>query len=115
MIAAARPLFTSARVDGDEMSLAMRWAQERAGQILDPHTAIGLAAARMADLDVPIVTLATAHPAKFPDAVERATGMRPSLPSRLDSMFDREERYDVLPATVEAVRAYVTERAVSIR
>jgi threonine synthase len=115
MIAAARPLFTSARVDGDEMALAMRWAQERAGQILDPHTAIGLAAARMADLDVPIVTLATAHPAKFPDAVERATGVRPGLPSRLGSMFDREERYDVLPATVEAVRAYVTERAVSIR
>ncbi len=115
MIAAARPLFTSARVDGDEMALAMRWAQERAGQILDPHTAVGLAAARMADLDVPIVTLATAHPAKFPDAVERATGMRPGLPSRLGNMFDREERYDVLPATVEAVRAYVTERAVSVR
>jgi threonine synthase len=114
MLAGAKPLFTSARIDGDEMAMAMRWAHERAGQILDPHTAVGLAAARMSDLDVPIVTLATAHPAKFRDAVERATGVRPGLPARLGGMFDREERYDVLPATVEAVRAYVTERAVSV-
>ncbi len=114
MIAGTRPLFTSARIDGDEMAMAMRWAHERAGQLLDPHTAIGLAAAREADLDVPIVTLATAHPAKFRDAVERATGVRPSLPARLGSMFDREERYDVLPATVDAVKAYVSERAVPV-
>jgi threonine synthase len=114
MIAGAKPLFTSTRIDADDMALAMRWAHERAGEILDPHTAIGLAAARASALDVPIVTLATAHPAKFRDAVEHATGVRPALPARLGSMFDREERYDVLPATVEAVKAYVSKRAVSV-
>jgi threonine synthase len=114
LIAAARPLFTSARIDADGMALAMRWASERGGQIIDPHTAIGLAAARVADLpaDVPVVTLATAHPAKFRDAVERATGSRPSIPARIGSLFEREERYDVLPGTVEAIRDYVSARAI---
>jgi threonine synthase len=62
-------------------------------------------------VDVPVVTLATAHPAKFPDAVERATGVRPSLPARVSQLFDREERFDVLPGEYEAVRDYVLARA----
>jgi threonine synthase len=112
MIGGAKPLFVSARLDGDAMTMAMRWAQEKAGQVIDPHSAIGLAAARAADLpaDVPIVTLATAHAAKFPDAVERATGVRPSLPSRIGGLFDRAEQFDVLPATPDAIKAYVAER-----
>jgi threonine synthase len=112
MIGGAKPLFASARLDGDAMAMAMRWVQEKAGQVIDPHSAIGLAAARAADLpaDVPIVTLATAHPAKFPDAVERATGVRPSLPSRIGGLFDRAEQFDVLPATPDAIKAYVGER-----
>jgi len=110
--AGAAALFTSARIDAEGTAMAMRWAHEGAGQVLDPHTAIGLAAAREAvlDADIPVVTLATAHPAKFRDAVERATGVRPSLPARVGSLFDRQERYDTLPATLEAVRDYVFER-----
>lgn len=106
-------LFTSCRVDADEMAMAMRWAHEGAGQVIDPHTAVGLAAARMAKLDsaIPVVTLATAHPAKFPDAVERATGVRPPLPARVGNLFEREEHYVRLPGTFEAVTAYVAERA----
>jgi threonine synthase len=113
MLSGARGLFVSARIDGDDMANAMRWAHDRAGQLLDPHTSVGLAAARRAGLasDVPIVTLATAHPAKFRDAVERATGSRPTMPGRLGGLFDREERFDTLPATLEAVRAYVLERS----
>ncbi len=107
----AAALFTSARVDLDDMALAMRWAHERAGQVIDPHTAIGLAAARRFDGDVPMVTLATAHPAKFGDAVERAVGLRPPLPARLGDLFEREERLAQLPATFEAVTAYIAERA----
>jgi len=109
----AATLFASDRIDLDDMALAMRWAYEKAGEVIDPHSAIGLAAARRAALpaDVPVVTLATAHPAKFPDAVERATGQRPILPSRMGDLFERAERYDTLPATFEAVTAYVTERA----
>ena len=109
----AAGLFTSARVDVDDMALAMRWAHEHAGQVIDPHTAIALAAARNAAGDVPMVTLATAHPAKFRDAVERATGIRPGLPGRVGDLFDREERYAVLDATFEAVSGYVADRAVA--
>ncbi len=116
MLASSKDLISSARIDPDGMALAMRWASERAGQVIDPHTAIGLSAARESDLgDVPIVTLATAHPAKFRDAVEQATGVRPSLPSRIGSLFDREERYDTLPATKEAVADYVAERATAAK
>ena len=121
MQAEARALFASARIDGDDMALAMRWANDHAGQLIDPHTAIGLAAARAQsctgglDAAVPIVTLATAHPAKFRDAVERATGLRPTLPARLAGLFDREERYAVLAPTLDAVRAFVIERASSNR
>ncbi len=112
MLTSARNLFASARVDADAMATTMRWASDKAGQVLDPHTAIGLHAARQAECgDVPVVTLATAHPAKFRDAVERATGIRPSLPPRVAGLFDRQERFDTLPATLDAVRAYVLERA----
>jgi len=112
--AGAAALFTSARIEGDDMQMAMRWACERAGQVIDPHTAVGLAAAARAEdlaADVPIVTLATAHPAKFPDAVERATGVRPHLPARIANLFEREERFAVLPATMDAVTSYIAERA----
>jgi threonine synthase len=113
----AARIFSSARVDADDMAIAMRWACEEAGQVIDPHTAIGLAAAHRADLpaDVPIVTLATAHAAKFRDAVERATGVRPALPKRVGNLFEREERFDVLPAELDAVIGYISARATPSR
>ena len=109
----AASLFASDSVDLDDMALTMRRTFERSCAVIDPHTAIGLAAARRAGLpaDVPVVSLATAHPAKFRDAVERATGQRPGLPSRIGDLFDREERYATLPGTFDAVTAYVAERA----
>ena len=111
----AAALFASDRVDLDDMTIAMRWAHDRAGQVIDPHTAIALAAARRADRsglgEVPIVTLATAHPAKFGDTVERAIGLRPSLPGRVGDLFDRTERYDTVDASFAAVSAYIAERA----
>jgi threonine synthase len=108
----AASLFASDRIEPDDMLRAMAWAHARADEILDPHTAIGLAAAQRVELapHIPIVTLATAHPAKFDDAVERATGIRPTLPPRVGDLFDREERYDVLPATFAAITGYVAER-----
>jgi threonine synthase len=113
----ASRLFSSHRVDADEMSLAIRWAHAGAGQVIDPHSAVGLAAALAAanDLpaDVPIVSLATAHPGKFRDAVERAIGIRPTLPPRVGNLFDREERYEKLPATFADVTAYIAGRAVA--
>jgi threonine synthase len=110
-VAQAATSFDSARVDSDAMATALRWAQEACGEIIDPHTAIALAAARASAGDTPVVTLATAHPGKFRDAVERASGVRPGLPRRAQGLFDREERYDVLPADLAAIEAYIAARA----
>jgi threonine synthase len=83
----------------------------RTGRLVDPHTAVGIGVAEstMAAGAAPMVCLATAHPAKFPDAVEQATGIRPPLPDRLAGLFDRPERFETLHAVdVGALRAYVT-------
>jgi threonine synthase len=109
--AAAAAIFDSARVDADTMARTIRWARDKCGQIIDPHTAVGLAAARASAGDTPVVTLATAHPAKFPDAVERAGGLRPVLPQRAQGLFDREERYATMAADLTTVEAYIAARA----
>ncbi len=104
----ASGLFSSASIDGDAMALALRWAQEHGGQIIDPHSAVGLAAARSLeiDADIPVVTLATAHPAKFREAVERATGVRPPLPARLaQPVRPRKSAMTRLPGDYDAVKA----------
>jgi threonine synthase len=109
----AAKLFSSARADANDMAQALRWANESAGELIDPHTAIGLHAARASGLprEVPVVTLATAHPAKFPEAVERATGQRPHLPARIGDLFEREERFDELPGDYDAIADYVAAHA----
>lgn len=109
----AAALFASCRADANDMAQAMRWACDRAGQVIDPHTAIGLHAARTAGLapQVPVVTLATAHPAKFRDAVERATGQCPPLPARVGDLFGRQERVTELHGTYAAVAEYVAAHA----
>lgn len=89
-----RGTFSGVRVD-DEATLAeIRRVYEADGVLVDPHTAVGIAAARAvpSDPDVPRIVLATAHPAKFPDAVEAATGVRPLLPDHLADLLDRDER-----------------------
>jgi threonine synthase len=109
--------FTSARADADEMAGAMRWAHEHCGQIIDPHTAIALHASRQSNIpvDIPVVTLATAHPAKFRDAVEQATGARPALPARICNLFEREERCVTLAGDYDTIRNYVLANAASRR
>jgi threonine synthase len=77
------------------------------GLLLDPHTATGTAAAHALEGDRPVVTLATAHPAKFPDAVERATGVRPPLPAHLADLFERPERTSTLANDLATVQAFV--------
>lgn len=106
-------LFISTSTDADAMTNAMRWAHDHTGHIIDPHTAIALHAARASGLpaEIPVVTLATAHPAKFREAVERATGIRPPLPARVGNLFDREERFIVLPGDYGAVRDHVLSNA----
>jgi threonine synthase len=77
--------------------------------LVDPHTAVGIHAARSVEHDpaVPMVVLATAHPAKFPDAVEESTGVRPELPARYAHLLTSEERVEHIPADLSAVEAIV--------
>ena len=103
--------FSGARFDDEETAATIAEVLDRHGVLLDPHTAIGVAAARSARVDpsVPMVVLGTADPAKFPDAVEAATGRHPMLPERLADLFDRPERLDHLPNDLAAVEGYVAE------
>ncbi len=102
-------LFDGWRLDDDETLAEIARLQRETGELIDPHSAIGVAAARAKARDraIPIVALGTAHPAKFPEAVERACGLRPDLPPRLADLFEREERYSVLPNDLAAVEAEI--------
>jgi threonine synthase len=88
---------------------------EETGLLVDPHTAVGIGAARMPRARSrhggPVVILATAHPAKFPDAVEQATGVRPSLPAPLVDLFERPERTAELANDLAAVQTFVDDVA----
>ncbi|MEX1206457.1 MAG: threonine synthase, partial [Dongiaceae bacterium] len=109
-------VFDAWRVDDPGTLRAIAELHRDSGLLVDPHTAVGVAAARARgrDREGPIVALATAHPAKFPDAVERATGVRPALPDRLAGLFDRPERVEVLPNDLAAVQGFIRD-AVALR
>ena len=108
----ARILFDGRRADDQRTIEVIRDIAQATGELIDPHTAVGIAAALEADLpaDVPLVALACAHPAKFPDAVTEATGQRPPLPDRLADLYQRPETFTRLPNDVEAVKQFVRDR-----
>jgi len=108
--------FGAARVDEKETTATIARMREETGELVDPHSAVGLAAAARlrGDVSVPMVTLATAHPAKFPDAVKAATGIHPELPPSMADLFEREERLDALPNDLGKVEAFIRERARSV-
>jgi threonine synthase len=97
--------------DDETLAMMERFHREN-GIIVDPHTAVGLAVAENLEVQTtsPIVFLATAHPAKFPDAVMRATGVRPDLPPHLVDLLTREERCTNLPNSASSVRDFIAER-----
>jgi threonine synthase len=105
----ARKIFDSHRVDEETTTATIAELHRETGILIDPHTAVALRAARDLDLPGPVVTLATAHPAKFPEAVERACGVRPELPAALADIYQREERYTVLPNDLARVQAHVRQ------
>ncbi len=113
VLARSRATFSAFSLD-DEATLAAIRAEHRAtGETLDPHSAIGVAAARARAKTpgLPVVALATAHPAKFGQAVEEATGIAPKLPPRLADLMERPERLTVLPNDLKTVQDYVLARA----
>lgn len=113
MLASINSLFQGYRLDDPATTDVIRRLYHETGELLDPHSAIGVAAGRVRRRDgtTPMVALATAHAAKFPDAVEAATGIRPALPQRLSDLYERPERYDVLPNDLEVVKDYVRQVA----
>ena len=105
----AQAAFGSARVDEAGTLRAIREAYEEHGYLLDPHTAVGVGAAKQVDLEGPVVCLACAHPAKFGSAVQKAAGTTPELPPPLAELENLETRCTVLPAQAGAVREYLTQ------
>jgi threonine synthase len=104
-----RTVFHGFRLDDAGTEAEIKRLHAASGYLADPHTAIGIAAAR-ANRPVPgvaTVAEATAHPAKFPEAIERATGIHPPLPPRMADLFEREERFVVLPNDLTAIEAQV--------
>jgi threonine synthase len=100
--------FGSGATDEAETALTIRQTLAETGELLDPHTAVGYAVARRLEASAsPMVTLATAHPAKFPDAVEKASGVRPALPPRLSGLLTAKERFTVLPNDIGRVRDFI--------
>ncbi|WP_284163544.1 threonine synthase [Frigidibacter sp. SD6-1] len=107
---ALRATFASGRVSEEETSAAIRAERAASGELLCPHSAIGVKVANDHLGPTPMITLATAHPAKFPDAVEAATGTRPGLPARMADLFDRPERLTRVTNDLGALEALVRER-----
>ncbi|MET4601959.1 threonine synthase [Bradyrhizobium sp. JR4.1] len=97
-LAAIREGFDAGRADETETAAAIRAAWREAGELVDPHTAVALAVADRdtTDRTVPSIVLSTAHPAKFPDAVEAACGQRPQLPAWLDGLMTKSEHMKVM-------------------
>ena len=105
------PTFRASRANDHDTLSTIRSVYEETGMLIDPHTAVGVKAAReQAEEGITMLTLATAHPAKFPDAVERATGVRPELPEHLADLLSRPERTNDLPNDLAAVEAFVANR-----
>ena len=108
----ARELFDSLSLNDDETCAVIKQVFDETEYLLDPHTAIGVGAARKCrrDLSIPMVTLATAHPVKFPEAVEKSgVGISPELPLHMRDLFDRPEKYDVLANDINKVHEYIAK------
>jgi threonine synthase len=104
----ATEVFTGFRLDDAGTSAAIRSLYNESGYLADPHTAIGLAAAHaLPCAPIPTIAAATAHPAKFPDAMQEAVGFRPPLPVHLADLYDREEKFTVAPNDLAHIKAAV--------
>ncbi|MBK5934990.1 L-threonine synthase [Rhodovulum imhoffii] len=106
-----REVFASGRCSEEGTRATIAALHDETGQVLCPHSAVGVKVAReQPESAAPMITLATAHPAKFPDAVAKATGQRPSLPPRLADLFDRPERMTTIENDLSAIEAFIEER-----
>ena len=105
--AAMRQLFRGQAVSEADTARTMVRTLNETGELVDPHTAVALAALRRVELAGPVVVMSTAHAAKFPEAVAKACGVRPALPRGATDLAQRPERFDRLPAEADTIKAYV--------
>jgi threonine synthase len=110
---AIRAEFDAFRVAEAETTREIAQSWRETGFLADPHTAVGLSAARKAKAQAsesPLVVLSTAHPAKFPAAIAHATGMRPELPGHLAGLFERKEKFSILPSDQREIERFIHAR-----
>jgi len=106
-----REVFASGRASEEETLATIARTLDETGELLCPHSAVGVKVAeQLRRAGTPMVTLATAHPAKFPDAVERATGIRPGLPPRMADLYERSERVTEVPDDLAALETLIEDR-----
>ena len=108
-LAGIRAVFSADRADEEEIAATIRTTLRETGRVIDPHTAVGVAVAEKEtrDQSIPMIVLGTAHPAKFPDAVEAACGVRPPLPEWLADLAQRPEHVTTLPVDQIAVEHHI--------
>ncbi len=110
-LARAQAAFAAARADDDACLATIADVWRESGRMIDPHSAAGVHAARRLGADgAPVVSLATAHAAKFPDAIERAVGVRPAMPPRLAALASKPERVTELPADAALLARFIRDR-----
>ncbi|WP_412051539.1 threonine synthase [Hoeflea sp. Naph1] len=113
---AIRKEFRAGRASERQVKETIRQVQAETGYVLDPHTAVGFfVAAKMERTSAPMITLSTAHPAKFPEAVKLACGIDPALPSWLSDLMQREERFNILPSEQKMVEAHILSHSRAVR
>ena len=106
---AIRAEFTSATTSEAETAATIARVLKETGELVDPHTAVGLQVSAHQKLKSPLVTIATAHPAKFPDAVKAASGVTPRLPQRLEHLLTAKESFKVLPNSAQEVKKFILD------
>lgn len=107
-----RQTFSAARASEDDVAETIKRLSVENNYLIDPHTAVGLFAGRKVrkDGETPLVVLSTAHPAKFPEAVERISTIRPDLPTHMNDLFEREEKCVTLENNPDAVKALIEKK-----
>jgi threonine synthase len=108
---AIRAEFDAGRSTMSETASEIKRTLDGSGYLLDPHSAIGVHVARQYQAEAPMIVLATAHPAKFPAAVEQASGVNPALPDWLSDLMERKENYNVLPSDLKMVEEHISRRS----
>ncbi|VAV88469.1 Threonine synthase [hydrothermal vent metagenome] len=105
----AKQIFDAIQVSEGDTEATIKAVFEQTGQLIDPHTAVGVKAAELKNTEpaTPMISLSTAHPAKFPDAVEKVTGQHPALPAHMADLFERPEKYDLLDHDLDALKSYI--------